>query len=211
MPSITDIQALEKDPNFAMVYVDGALHCTLPRSTVEELALAVDQEWTEECDSVVTQLEQIDTGKSMALDLISRKAWGVRELAARLMKRGIDANIARVTTEELAEDGWLDDITYAGARIRDWTRLEPASRRWLRMKLQERLISREDADQAIDEELAGSSEQDLATTLAGLRLAKVSNLDEVTARRRVISALSRRGFSTDVGSEAIRRAQAERA
>jgi SOS response regulatory protein OraA/RecX len=211
MPSITDIQALEKDPNFAMVYVDGTLHCTLPRSTVEELALAVDQEWTEECDSVVTQLEQIDTGKSMALDLISRKAWGVRELAARLIKRGIDANIARATTEELAEDGWLDDITYAGARIRDWTRLEPASRRWLHMKLQERLISREDADQAIDEELAGSSEQDLATTLAGLRLAKVSNLDEVTARRRVISALSRRGFSTDVGSEAIRRAQAERA
>ncbi len=211
MPEITDIQPLEDDPNYRVVYVDNNPEVTLPTSALDQLGLVLSQEWTEEVATQVALFNQFDEAKSMGLNLISRKAWGVKELAARLVKRGIDKYVATMITEQLEGDGWLDDYKYASARIREWTRIEPASRLWLRMKLRERYVGSDHAEQAINEELGDTSEQDLATALAVLRLAKVSNCDENTARRRVISALSRRGFPTDVGAEAFRRAQSENA
>ena len=211
MLTITDILPLEEDPNYRVVYVDNQPEITIPTSTIEQLELTIGQAWTSDLATQADTFDQIDEAKHMALNLISRKAWGVRELAARLVKRGIDTNIALQITEQLEEDGWLDDFKYACARIRDWIRIEPASPRWLHRKLQERLLSQEQANEAIAAELGDKSEQDLATALAIIRLTKVVDVDEVTRRRRVMSALSRRGFSTDVGSEAIRQAQTKNA
>ncbi len=206
---ITDILPLEDDPNYRVIFVNDLPELTVPRSTVEQLGLQLQQQWTTELAQTVQSFEDIENARGMALGLISMKAWGTDELSARLVKRGIDKNVAAITTQQLHEDGWLDDLTYAMARIREWTRIEPASRTWLQKKLQERLLSHETIAAAIEEELGDRSEQDAATTLAAIRIAKVAGLDEPTTRRRVISALSRRGFPTDVGSEALRRAQAE--
>jgi SOS response regulatory protein OraA/RecX len=77
--------------------------------------------------------------------------------------------------------------------------------------LKERELDEETINQAIDKERGHQSEQDAATQLAVIKLSKTNEQDEITIRRKVISALSRRGFSTDVGSEAFRRAQSENA
>jgi len=206
---ITDITPSEEDPNFRVIFVNGAPELTIPTSTVERLELDIQQPWTEELATQIASLTDIERASAMALQLVSRKSWGVQELAKRLVKRGIDPSIASQTVEQLNEDGWLDDFKYACARIREWTRTEPASRRWLQSKLRERNLSEDIASQAIDEELGDQSEQDAATFLARIRLSKIGDVDEATSRRRVISALGRRGFSSDVGSEAIRRAQAD--
>jgi len=209
--TITDILPLDTDPNYRVIFVNGESTCTIPTSTVERLKLSVEQLWTVELEIKVTSLENLSHATSMALQLISKKAWGVRELATRLVKRGIEQSTATLATEQLEADGWLDDFVYACARIRDWTRIEPASRYWLLRKLEERELSSEVALEAIEEELENRSEQDAATELAVLRLSKVISEDEATVRRRVISALRRRGFTVDVGAEALRRAQAENA
>lgn len=206
---ITDILPQEDDPNYRVIFVNDIPELTVPLSTVEQLELQLQQPWTNELAQTVQSFEDIEKARSMALGLISMKAWGTDELSARLVKRGIDKNIAAVTTQQLHEDGWLDDLAYAMARIREWTRIEPASRAWLQKKLQERRLSHETITTAIEEELGNRSEQDAATELAAIRIAKVAGLDETTTRRRVISALSRRGFPSDVGSEALRRAQEE--
>jgi regulatory protein len=207
--TITDIQSLEDDPNYRIIFVNNEPEITIPSSTAKQLALQIGQIWTSELANTVQSFEDIEQARSMALRLISMKAWGVHELAARLVRRGIDREVATRTTEQLDEDGWLDDVSYARARIRDWTRIEPASRSWLRKKLHERKLSEETISASIEEELGDRNEQDAATELATIRIAKGSGLGEATLRRRVISALSRRGFSTDVGSEAMRRAQAK--
>lgn len=206
---ITDIQPLEDDPNFRVLFVNDVPQCTIPTTSVELHDIQIGQEWNDELATRVQSEKEIEGATKIALGLIATKAWGVKELATRLEKRGIDHNIAIVTTKQLAEDGWLDDFAYACARIRDWIRKEPASRVWLTHKLQERKLDKETIHRALDEELDGQCEQDAATELAIIRLSKTNDQDERTLRRKVISALSRRGFSTDVGSEAYRRAQAE--
>jgi len=208
---ITDILPSEEDPNYRVVYVDGSPEITIPSSTALRLELDINQPWTQELATQLHSLTDMSLATSMALRLVSRKSWGMCELAARLVTRGIDPCIAELTTQQLNEDGWLNDFKYACARIRELTRNEPASKRWIQRKLQDRKLSPEIIAQAIDEEVGNRSEQDAATQLANIRLLKMKTQDEATVRRRVISALSRRGFSVDVGAEALRRAQAEMA
>ncbi|MDP7009608.1 MAG: regulatory protein RecX [Phycisphaerales bacterium] len=203
---ITAIEADSKDPNMRHIYIDRTCVATLSVSAIETFHVSVGQPWTKELDEQVASFKAAQHVRSIALQLLSRRAWSTQELLQRLIKRGCEAETAGTITQQLAEDGWLDDLSYASACIREWIRTEPASRRFLELKLGTKGIEGDIAARAIEEELSGQCEQDAATELATIRLAKVLTLDEQTKRRRVIAALQRRGFSSDVASEAFRRA-----
>ena len=204
---ITSIEPLSSDPNFRVIFVDGEKILTLPSHVVDHLNIKVDAPWTEALATSAASFEDESEARTMALQLIAMKAWGEKELAARLVKRGIQSAVATKVTEALQEDGWLDDLAYATARVREWTRNEPAGQRWLTMKLRERLLSEDTISEAISNELGDRSEQAAANELAKIRLQSVEGHDEVTIRRRIIAALGRRGFSSDIAAEAIRHAK----
>jgi regulatory protein len=204
---ITEIKPSECDPNSRDVFVDHSLATTLTAAAIVELQLMIDQPWSGATEErIASHVASIDA-RCMALDLLSRRKWGISELSTRLVKRGVEKEIAKHTTTQLAEDGWLDDLAYARALIRQWIGKEPAGRRWLQHKLREKELPVNIASKAIEAERNNQSEQDAATTLATLRLAKVSNVDEGTATRRVRAALGRKGFDSEVTMEAIRRAR----
>ena len=203
---ITAIEADHTDPNIRHIYVSETCVASLTITEIEKLQIVLNKDWTEELACAIKDVQGNEKTRSIALQLISRRAWSKKELSDRLIKRGSDASAASLITEQLEEDGWLDDLAYASACIREWIRIEPASRRWLTHKLSGKGITENTATQAIDEAIGDQSEQNAATALAKLRLVKVSTLDESTQRRRVMSALQRRGFSSDTASEAIRRA-----
>ena len=209
METVTDITISQDDPNVRILVCSTGTKTQLPAYFVDELNIKEGDEWGNELDSAITYFLESKEAEKIALQLISRKAWGKKELAKRLSKRGVTTEVAHAVTDQLELDGWLNDYVYACARIRELTRKEPAGRRFLTVKLQERLLDAQVIESAIQEEVGDVSEQDLATSLAKVRLAKIPAVDEQTARRRVIAALGRRGFSSDVGSEAIRRAQAD--
>ncbi|MBT4584868.1 MAG: regulatory protein RecX [Phycisphaerae bacterium] len=203
---ITAIEPDQHDPNLRHVFVQATCVATLSVSDVKRLEIELDQHWTEDLDRAIEELQSLEKTRSIALQLLSQRAWSQKELTDRLVKRGADSSTASTITSQLEEDGWLDDLAYAGACIREWVRIEPASKRWLEHKLASKGITETTAEQAINETYSDRSEQDAATELATIRLAKVAKLDEPTQRRRVMAALQRRGFSADVASEAIRRA-----
>tara|TARA_B100000959_G_C14915315_1_gene597032 strand:- start:338 stop:985 length:648 start_codon:yes stop_codon:yes gene_type:complete len=203
---ITAIEPSKNDPNYRDIYVQGKLAMTLSFATVEELQLCVEQEWNEDTTEVVETFAAIENARHIAIDLISRRSWGCNELVTRLIKRGHEQSVAKKTVVQLAEDGWLDDHIFACALIRQWLRKEPAGRRWLQHKLHEKEISSEIANQAIEEELSDISEQESAEAFATQRLAKTSG-DKESIRRKVMSALNRKGFTNDIASEAFQAAQ----
>ncbi len=203
---ITAIEPSEEDPNFRDIYVQGKFAMTLSISAVEELKLTIEQPWDDETSNAIETCTAIEDARHIAIDLISRRTWGCNELIRRLVKRGSAKTIAEQTVEQLCDDGWLDDHAFACALIRQWLRKEPAGRRWLQHKLYEKEIPQDIANPAIDEELAGISEQDSANEFAAKRIAKTSGDDE-TVQRKVMAALSRKGFSLDVALRAYRGAQ----
>ena len=204
--SITSIEADREDPNQRSIFVNGTCVATVTASDIESLCIKTEQEWTPELDSAIVSMQTIDRTRSMALQLLSRRAWSKKELSDRLVKRGCDSADAMQVCDLLEGEGWLDDLSYAGALIRQWIRVEPASTRWLKYKLTGKGIDVDTATEAIREELGAKCEQDAATELAMLRSAKLGSVDVATKRRRVIGALQRRGFAVDVASEAFRRA-----
>ncbi len=205
-PSITSIEPDQEDPNLRHVFISETCVATLSVPALETLEIVLGLVWTDELERAIEEVQSNEKVRSIALQLLSRRAWSKKELANRLIKRGYDASTASIITQQLEDDGWLDDLAYAGSSIREWIRVEPASRRWLIHKLSGKGISESTATDAIDEAFGNESEQERATELATIRLAKVATLDEPTQRRRVMAALQRRGFSSDVASEAIRRA-----
>jgi regulatory protein len=204
---ITAIEPSKEDPNFRDIYVQGKLAMTLPFSTVEELNLSVESVWDEDTTNTVKLHNEIAKARHIAIDLISRRMWGSNELRTRLKKRGVDEQVAQLTVEQLIEDNWIDDLEFAKALIREWLRKEPAGRRWLVHKLHEKEIVTEVAQQAIDDELEGSCEQKFADEFALKHLSKTTSKDEDLIKKKVISALNRKGFSSDVASQAYRNAQ----
>jgi len=204
--SITSIEADCQDPSQRSIFVNGTCVATVTVDDIQSLCIKTEQEWTLELDRAVVSLQTNKRARSMALQLLSRRAWSKKELSERLAKRGCDTADAMRACDLLEGEGWLDDLSYARARIREWTRLEPASSRWLNYKLSGKGIDADTATEAIREELGAKSQQDAATELAMLRLAKLGSVDDATKRRRVIGALQRRGFIADVASEAFRRA-----
>ena len=56
--------------------------------------------------------------KARAVGLLSRREHGARELKAKLVQRGIEADDAEAAVTELARDGWQSDLRYAQAVIR---------------------------------------------------------------------------------------------
>lgn len=203
---ITAIEPSENDPNVRDVFVQGKFAMSLSLSMIEELQLTVSQEWNDTLSDAVELKHDVEEARKIAIDLLTRRMWGCGELEIRLIKRGTDKTVAKTTVDQLIEDGWLDDHAFACALIREWLRKEPAGRRWLLHKLHEKNITSEIANIALDEELEAISEQDAADAFAIKRLAKTSGNEE-SIRRKVLSAMNRKGFPMDVATEAFRKAQ----
>ncbi|MBT4523290.1 MAG: regulatory protein RecX [Phycisphaerae bacterium] len=204
---ITAIEPCEEDPNFRDIFVQGKLAMTLTLAMVEQLELTVEQPWDDEKANELKVCTAIEHARHIAIDLISRRTWGCNEMITRLVKRGAKKDIAKQTVDQLVEDGWLDDHSFACALIRQWLRKEPAGRRWLLHKLYEKEIPSVISNGALDEELAEQSEQDLADAFAKKRIHKISARDEETLKRKLLAAMNRKGFNIDVALEAFSKAQ----
>jgi regulatory protein len=70
-----------------------------------------------------------------AFDLLARKAWSRRDLAARLRRRGAPDDVARVVVADLESRGYLDDAAFAGW----WAQARARSRRVGSVRLSQEL------------------------------------------------------------------------
>ena len=107
---ITSIEADLKDPNIRHIYVDETCVASVSVSDLERLGFELGQVWNLEEDDALKQLQSDEKARSIALQLLSRRAWSKKELENRLIKRGCESTTAVVVTDELEIDGWLDDL-----------------------------------------------------------------------------------------------------
>ena len=83
-----------------------------------------------------------------AVDLLARKAWGTRELAQRLRRRGASAEVAQAVVADLQSRGYLDDAAFA----RQWAETRAGSRRVGSVRLRQELAAK-----GIPKELAAAA------------------------------------------------------
>lgn len=119
------------------------------------------------------------------------RARGREELVRSLEEKGFAAVTARAAVERLESEGWLDDLAAARSVVR--SRQGRYGRASIERELVGRGFSEETAALAISEVDPEGEENALARLFARLRRSTAGVPAEVR-RRRVWSALTRRGF-----------------
>jgi regulatory protein len=146
-----------------------------------------------------------DESLSLALKALDQKERTVAEMGSWLRARGVVPEQADEVVERLVSDGVLDDSRYARRYAEDKRQL----RRWgserIRGALLDRGISPHDADEALSD--ADSEEE--AERAAELLRERGETLADALERQRALGMLVRRGYSSEVAYEAIRRVERE--
>lgn len=128
------------------------------------------------------------------------------ELADRLRRRGIPAEIVDELLVKLSQHGFIDDARFAQGWTRGRLTLQPSGALRLRHELRRKGVSPEIIDRTVAEvmEERGETELELALVVARDRSPRYSHLPRDVAIRRLHALLQRRGFSADVIARALR-------
>ncbi len=144
----------------------------------------------------------MDVIREHALGLLGRRGYSRGELAQRLASRGYDRGTIDILVDRLAAWGLVDDEAYAREVARTILRRKPASAELIEQKLIARRLPTELARRIAAETLADVDAVEAATRLAlSCHRARSPEAD----RRRIGSALARRGFDADVIREVVER------
>ncbi|MEZ6243019.1 MAG: regulatory protein RecX [Phycisphaerales bacterium] len=147
-----------------------------------------------------------ETARREAVKLLERRALSRRELRDKLLKRGHDADTAQRVIGALASAGLVDDRALSESIVRVELSRLPAGAAMLEAKLARRGIEREIGESVVREALRGRLGADDAEAVASKRMrALPRTLPEEVIRRRLLGALSRRGFSHEDALAALDR------
>ncbi|RMF61390.1 MAG: RecX family transcriptional regulator, partial [Calditrichaeota bacterium] len=109
----------------------------------------------------------------------------------------IEAVVAR-----LQQNNYLNDAEFGRAWVASRSRQNPKGRQALRYELQQKGLSRNDIEQALQD----LDEEQLAWQAAQKQLSRWKKLDEPTFRRKLHAYLARRGFAYDIIQTTVYRA-----
>jgi regulatory protein len=142
--------------------------------------------------------------RTVALDLLARKAWTRRDLVTRLRRRGAPPDVAEAVVAELAARGYVDDRAFAMAWAESRARGRSMGRQRLREELRARGIARPLVETALEHAFAETDEVTRAGAAAVRRWALYQQRAPDRAARRLHDYLRRRGYPGDVVRRVLR-------
>lgn len=151
-----------------------------------------------------SESEQCDA-RDAGVRLLARKALSSGELRRALQSLGCDSAEIETVVAEFTESLYLDDLGLARILTEGLRERKRASRSQIRVKLRERLLDDDAIEQALSE-LGDDEEHELLVAAASDRARRLAGLDRVTAERRLLGYLARRGWSGEPALRACREA-----
>ncbi|MDQ6738296.1 MAG: recombination regulator RecX [Gemmatimonadota bacterium] len=145
------------------------------------------------------------TPYNRALDLLSARAYTVRQLRRKLLQKEVPMDEAETVIQRLIVAGLLDDTRFALAFARSKLVSQGASSRRVAQDLARKGVTAEIAKKAIHEVIV-DEEVDTRASLqkaARRKLASMGDLEPLVVRRRLFAFLARRGYELDEIREAM--------
>lgn len=142
--------------------------------------------------------------RTVALDLLARRAWTRRDLAARLRRRGAPPDVAEAVVADLEARGYVDDRVFAAAWAESRARGRSLGRQRLREELRARGVARPLVEAALAHAFEDTSELARAEVAAARRLPILRRRAPDRAAQRLHDYLRRRGYPGDVIRQVLR-------
>ena len=152
----------------------------------------------------LSRSEWLEKGRAIVVRQLSMMDRSRRQLDEAMAKRGVPDDVRSEVLDRYTELGLIDDAHFADAFVQARLAGAGTSRRVIAEELRRKGIDADIVEAAV-EVIDDAEELGTATRLALKRLERGSG-DRASLQQRVYAALARRGFSHDVCSTALRRA-----
>lgn len=161
--------------------------------------------------SSLAVLESRDTyrrARDAAVRALAARPHSAVELRERLRRRRVPSDAAAAVLADLQRDGYLDDLEFARAWVRQRHASRPCGLLRLRAELREKGVAGAVIEQAIrevdGEEDAAAAEERRARELVARRLRAYARLTWDARARRLAGLLERRGFAAHTIARVLR-------
>jgi regulatory protein len=128
-----------------------------------------------------------------------------QQLADLLAERGVPDEAAETVLDRFTEVGLIDDAAYARAWVSSRQAGRGLARRALSAELRAKGVDPEVAAEAV-EAVDDDDEREAARRLVARRAGAMRRLDRVTASRRLMGMLARKGYSGGLAAAVVREA-----
>lgn len=141
--------------------------------------------------------------RTILLDQLTGRARSRRELADKLAGRGVPDEIAERLLDRFEEVGLIDDAAFARGWVEGRQSAKGLARRALAQELRRKGVDDEVARAALDE-VDPAEEEEAARRLVRRKLRSLSRVDDVTATRRLVGMLGRKGYPAGLAFAVVR-------
>lgn len=197
---ITALKVQNRNKERINVYLDD--NYAFPVTVAVALTLKKGQYLTDkEIEQLKSQDEQ-DKAYQHAIRYLGFRARSRQELEQYLGEKGYSAAVAAATIQRLLDQNYLDDEAFARWWLENRERFRPRSQRALRYELRQKGI----ANEVIETVLADLDEEELAWAAVSPKLTHWQNFEAEKLKQKILSFLSRRGFTYEVAHRIFERA-----
>lgn len=141
--------------------------------------------------------------RKILLDQLTGQARSRKELADKLAKKLVPAEIATRLLDRFEEVGLVDDAAFARLWIDSRQSGKGLARRALAQELRRKGIADEVAREALDE-VDPADEEAAARALVAKRIRSMARLDDQTRSRRLVGMLARKGYPPGLAMSVVR-------
>lgn len=192
MATITALTAQKRNADRVNVYLDGEFAFGLALTAAQ--GLVVGQELSAQDVAALQAQDDVERARDSALRLITYRPRSTAEVRRHLRSKQFDDAVIDQAIERLARVDLLNDAAFAAYWIEQRETFKPRSQLALRQELQEKGLSREIIDQALEM----VDETDAARRAAEKQAYRWAALPEGEFRLKLGRFLQRRGFTYDI-------------
>ena len=192
---ITAIKAVENDSVRFTIHVGRKRVATLMLDQIDALGLAVGVPWDPALAQRIGEAALTAKCRRDALRMVNRRALSSVQISEKLLRKEHAPEIVRAVVATLTAKGFIDDEAFGRAVLEGQLR-KPSGKRLLRHKLMQKKLSGSMVNRLVDQADASRDAVADARDFARkkLRATSMKKLDPVARKRRIWSALARRGF-----------------
>lgn len=163
---------------------------------------------TQEAAETAGESDPVNVARILVLRRLDSAPRTRAELEGYLRQRGVPDDAAAEVLDRFEDVGLIDDVAYAEGWVRSRHGTKGLGRRAVAAELRRKGVS-DDIVAAALEPIDPAQERERAMALARSRYPQVMGLPYATQVRRLMGALTRRGYEISLASEVVRQVVAE--
>ncbi len=197
MPTITNILEQKRRPNRRNIHLDGAFAFGVNVNVVARFGLREGMTLTAEQVSEIARGEVRQECFDHALRLLQQRLHSRSELSRKLSRKEYGPGVIEGVLSDLERLGYVDDVRFAKTRALSAAENKHHGRRRAFIELIKSGVSDTTARLATQDVYESHDSLAAARQLAQKKAPSLRRLDPVTARRRLVGMLQRRGYTYD--------------